>query len=172
MELFQGITIEYVAELPHDIDGLRHLRLKSEPKKMMASSKDSRPWQTWCTSNWNQHAGFRRRARCGGSWRCPNPQCIFRKEKSSCNDVQFIDREIKKCFVCEGEATFVGCPAVKIWEFNWEKTAVDIYHFGRPTCPALPQKRNLQLEADLTQDFQKHASLNHQKRLLILQSVH
>ena len=92
---------------------------------------------------------------CGGSWRCPNPKCLFLKEKGLCNDVQFTEGQNKTCFVCEEEATFVRCPAVKIWEFSTDKTEVDIHHFGYHTSRATPDKQNLQVESKLEEDFQK-----------------
>lgn len=45
MIIFEGLKVEYVTELPFDIDGLRHFKLKSDPAKMMCSSKDGRPWR-------------------------------------------------------------------------------------------------------------------------------
>ena len=80
-EIFEGIHTEKVDELSFDIGGLRHFQLKCDPQKIMNSSKDGRPRQTWCTSSSSQHRGIRRRARCGGSWRCQNPNCLFLKEK-------------------------------------------------------------------------------------------
>ena len=159
MKIFEGLKIENVTELPFDIDGLHQFKLMSDPAKMMDSSKDGRPWQTWCTSKRSKHRGVRRRARCGGSWRCPNPKCLFLKEKGSCDDVQFTEGQNKTYFVCEEEATFVRCPAVKIWEFSSDKAEVDIYHFGCHTCRAIPNKRNLQVESRLDEDLQKHSSL-------------
>ena len=97
--------------------------------------------------------------RCGRSWRCPNPKCLFLKEKGLCNDVHFTEGQNKTCFVCEEEATFVRCPTVKIWEFSTVKAKVDIYHFGYHTCRAIPNKGNLQVESKLEEDFQNHASL-------------
>ena len=157
--MFDGIQTEKVDELPFDVDGLRHYQLKCDPRKIMTSSKDGRPWLTWCTSNRSQHRGVRRRARCGGSWKCENPSCLFLKEKGSSNRVQFTGGKQKKCFICEEDASHISCPAVKIWEFNVDKTRVDIYHCGAHTCRAVPNKRNLAIEDKLKEDFEKHSSL-------------
>ena len=46
MKIFDGIKVENATELPFDIDGLHHFKLKSNPGKMMNSRKDGRPWQT------------------------------------------------------------------------------------------------------------------------------
>ena len=155
MEIFESIKTEKVVKLPLDLDGLRHLQLECDSRKMMDSSKDGRPWLTWCTCN----RGVRRRARCSGSWRCQNPKCLFQKEKGSCNDVQFTTGKKKKCFICEEDTTHISCPAVKIWEFSADKTRVDIYHCGVHTCRAIPARRNLQIKDKLKEDFEKHSSL-------------
>ena len=34
MKIFNGIKVENATELPFDIDGLRHFKLKSDPGKM------------------------------------------------------------------------------------------------------------------------------------------
>ena len=154
------VSVENATELPFDINGSCHFKLKSDPGKMMNSSKDGRPWQTWCTSKRSQHREVRRYAWRRGSWQCPNLKCLFLNEKGSCNDVQFTESQKNMCFVCKEDAlTFDRCTTVKIWEFSAEKTEVDTYHFGYHTCRAIPNKRNLQVKSKLEEHFQKHASL-------------
>lgn len=90
---------------------------------------------------------------------CPHLKCLFLKEKGLCNDVQLTEGQNKMCFVCREEPTFIRCPTVKICEFSTDKAEADIYHFGCHICWAIPNKRNLQVESKLEEDFQKHASL-------------
>ncbi|CAB4015064.1 Hypothetical predicted protein [Paramuricea clavata] len=114
MGIFNEIECKHVKELPFDIDGFYHFQLECDPSNIMKSSKDGRRWKTWCTSKRKEHRGVRRRARCGGSWKCPNEDCLFLRKKGSPNDVQFTNNEIgKKCFICEEEAIFVECKAIK-----------------------------------------------------------
>ena len=160
MDIFDEVECKHVKELPHDIDGLCHFQLECDPRNIMKSSKDGRRWKTWCTSNRRQHRGVARRARCGGSWKCPNEDCLFLKNKGSPNNVQFTDTDRgKKCFICEEEAIFVNYQAIKIWEFSSDKKFVDIYHSGLHTCRAIPNRRNLEVEQKLKGDFTKHSSL-------------
>ena len=160
MDIFDEVECKHVKELSHDIDGLCHFQLECDPRNIMKSSKDGRRWKTWCTSNKRQHRGMRRRARCGGSWKCPNEDCLFLKNKGSPNNFQFTDTDRgKKCFICEEEAIFVNCQAIKIWEFSSDKKFVDIYHSGLHTCRAIPNRRNLEVEQKLKGDFTKHSSL-------------
>ena len=96
----------------------------------------------------------------GGSWKCPNEDCLFLKNKGSPNNVQFTDTDKgKKCFICEEEAIFVNCQAIKIWEFSSDKKFVDMYHSGLHTCHAIPNRRNLEVEQKLKGDFTKHSLL-------------
>ena len=114
MDIFDEVEFKHVKELPHDIDGLCHFQPDCDPRNIMKSSKDGRRWKTGCTSNRRQHRGVRRRARCGGSWKCPNENCLFLKNKGSPDNVQFTDTDKgKKCFIYEEEAIFVNCQAIK-----------------------------------------------------------
>ncbi|CAB4034729.1 Hypothetical predicted protein [Paramuricea clavata] len=114
MGIFNEIECKHVKELPFDIDGFCHFQLECDPSNIMKSSKDGRRWKTWCTSKRKEYRGVKRRARCGGSWKCPNEDCLFLRKKGSPNDVQFTNNEIgKKCFICEEEAIFVECKAIK-----------------------------------------------------------
>lgn len=151
---------EHVDSLPFDVDGNRKFVISCDPENAMKSSKDGRPWQTWCTSRRSGHSNVRRRANCIGSWVCANPDCAFLKERKTANKVQFATSGgKKKCFVCENSADFVPCHATKVWEFNEDRTSVTIYHEGRHTCTAIPIKKNENVEKGLESAFKANQGL-------------
>ena len=146
--------------LPFDINGCQKFVLPCDPANLMKSSKDRRPWKTWCTSLRSGFKGIRRRAQCGGSWVCPNSNCLFRNEMKSPNTVQFVGRKNEKqCFVCETKATFVPCKAIKVWEFTECKTSVTVYHQGNHTCTPVPKRNCAQVEGDLKKAFSKNRTI-------------
>jgi len=73
--------------------------------------------------------------------------------------VQFTQGKEKKCYICETNAEFISCPAVKVWEFSHNKSKVDVFHCGVHTCKAIPMRRNTELERKLEEDFERHTSL-------------
>ena len=146
--------------LPFDINGCQKFVLPCDSANLMKSSKDGRPWKTWCTSLRSGFKGIRRRAQCGGSWVCPNSNCLFRNEMKSPNTVQFVGRKNEKqCFVCETKATFVPCKAIKVWEFTECKTSVTVYHQGNHTCTPVPKRNCAQVEGDLKKAFSKNRTI-------------
>ena len=160
MSLFSGIKRNNVPDLPYNIDGICVYVLPCDPTRIMKSSKDGRPWKPWCTSKRSGHRGVRRRAVCGGSFRCPNGTCKFIGENGFANDVQFIKKEHEKvCFVCEAVAVHVSCEAVKIWEFEESKESVTIYHYGTHHCRAIPVHHNVKTEKELEDAFSKNVTL-------------
>jgi hypothetical protein len=149
-----------VDSLPYDINVNKAFVLTCNPDHLMKSSKDGRPWKTWVTSNRAGFSGIRRRSQCNGSWLCPNEECVFLKEKKTKNNVQFLGaKREKRCFVCESTAEFIPCPAIKVWEFNKDKTKVTVYHQGTHTCPPVSRKVSETVKAELRDTFQKNHTL-------------
>ena len=134
-----------VESLPFDINGCQKFVLPCDVANLMKSSKDGHPWKTWFTSLHSGFKGIRRRAQCGGSWACPNSNCLLSNEMKTPNTMQFVGRNNEKqCFVSETKATFVLCKAIKVWEFTECKTLVIVYHQGNHTCtPVLKRPRKL-----------------------------
>lgn len=159
MDIFNNITPVRINQLPYDIDGLCKYVLPCESGRLMASSKDGRPWKPWCTSNRSGHKGVRRRTTCKGSWKCNNVRCPF-LINGKVNTVQFISKKGQTlCFVCENEAAKTECNAVKIWEFSEDKKSVTVFHHGLHKCTAVPRKQHKEIENDLKEAFMKNSTL-------------
>ena len=141
MNLWKDFDVEYVNELPYDIDGCRVYKVPFSKSDRMKSSKDGRLWKTWVTSNTKSFVGIRRKCTCLGTWICNNDSCPFINMYDGKNMVQF--HKNGDCRVCGSKGSELKCPAMKLWEFDDEKGEVTVYHEGTHTCIARKGRQEL-----------------------------
>ena len=74
-ELWQGVVLQKVEELPSAIDGMSAFELANVEKKELRNAlKDGRKWKKNCPTKWKGHAKVRY-ADCRGSYMCTNDNC-------------------------------------------------------------------------------------------------
>lgn len=107
--LWANYNIEKTEKLPYDIDGDCVYELSYDPRSMMSSSKDGRPWNAWHSSKRTGLAGIRRFASCGGTYECKSRRCPYFHSYEKPNKVQFkkVSEEIVACSCCGYEADAV-----------------------------------------------------------------
>ncbi|CAC5406537.1 unnamed protein product [Mytilus coruscus] len=112
-EQWSTCTLEHVAALPADIDGLVKYITTCDINDMMKCTKDGRPWGRWVTSSRIGFNGKRRLARCKGSPVCNSETCPFRSKYGVKNRTQFQKKSsVLCCFTCGTVADWPECPAV------------------------------------------------------------
>ena len=126
---------EDVEELPFNIDRTCVFCLNFQKDQRMKSTKHSRPWNAWVTTNSKACPGVRRKTTCSGSFKCRNSKCMFRQYFAKSNQLPFTKSETS-CDVCGSFGEFTPCTAEKIWEFNDLDSTVLVYHTGKHTCEA------------------------------------
>lgn len=161
MDIFDVVNTENVTELPYDINGLRHFWLGCDPQ-IMNSSKDGRPWQTWCTSNRSQHRGVRRRAWCEGSWSCPNP----RQVQDTKAKVEKSLEQHGHCFdaLCEFKKFCDQKDPLLVYRFNDERQNGDLMYVFK--CLQFQAKLSLSMdrgETGLLNDQYCYADTTHKR---------
>ena len=129
------IEPEEAQELPYDIDDKCVYTLPFDPIYRIRSTKDGRSWNSWTTPTRKHFGGMRRKACCGGSFKCVKRDCTFSRyyQKKNCLQLNPSD---KTCSICRKSGLYVPCDAVKIWEFNDNENMVTVFHNGIYNCVA------------------------------------
>ncbi|KAK3712983.1 hypothetical protein QZH41_012837 [Actinostola sp. cb2023] len=109
-------------------------------------------WAYWCETTctvWRVVAVFKSRV-----------PVLKRERPAKSHPISIHKSKKKKCFICEFEASYVPCSAIKVWEFYNDRKKVTVYHKGMHTCHAIPlNQTDVGIEQQLEEDFKKHASL-------------
>ena len=145
--LWASCNIKKTEKLPYDIDGDCVYEVSYDPKNIMSSSKDGRPWNAWHTSKRNGFVGIRRVASCGGTYKCKNHTCPYFQSYGKPNKVQFkkVSEDLVACSCCGYQADSVPCAAKKVWEFS--DNTVLVYHCGQHSCVAKNEPIDITEEA-------------------------
>ena len=143
MCLFVKTAVEWVDQLPHDIDGFKLYKIKCSPQEWVQKSQDLRYFKMHISRR-KDLVGTRKVGRCIRSLYCASYDCPFKHStegKLNTTNFQNVGRH-KVCFSCGNVASRQWCSACKMTEYYRESESLTVSHIGAHKCP-LKQDTNI-----------------------------
>ena len=149
-ELWHGVVLQKVEELPSAIDGMSAFELANiEKKELRNALKDGRKWKKNCPTKWKGHAKVRY-TDCRGSYMCTNDNCPYKVHYGVINTTHF-EKSGNQCKVCGSDGKYVPCHARRY--ISYGKRKVRVFHQGNHTCkPIVKTTRNVQKIKELVKN--------------------
>ena len=140
MKLFKGMIPDVVAQIPHDINGLKYYAIDiPEDQTFFSRYRDGRYFDM-NSSTRKGFRGVRRIGGCRGNFICTNKDCAYLIENGKENQHQFTTiGKNKFCYVCNGIVYRRPCGAVKMIEYHVTMRLLEVYHQGEHTCQVKPE---------------------------------
>ena len=134
-QVFENVSVQYVENVPVDIDGTVIYVVPENSNGELKACKGGRPWCKAQSSKIKEYTkGPRFLLNCRGSYICKNKNCknigdfgIDQQEFSYKN-------ENVVCSVCGVDASYIRSDARLILERNVEKKIITCKHYGIHTC--------------------------------------
>ena len=140
IEEYKGMVPEVVAEIPHEIDGLKYYMIDVPQEEIFFTKyRDGRYFELHTSRRKGFH-GVRRIGKCRGNFECTNKECAYFLENERRNRHQFTTiGKNKFCYICNSICFRKPCTALKLVEFHNELRVLEVYHYGKHTCQAKPK---------------------------------